>query len=359
MICISIPTTIGFPLYLTYSTGEFGCNSGAGAKNSINTFNAYDILTNARTWAKHRNTSTRFHKKIFKTLRLEDFMRTYVNRCTVVRPTEAQLDAVFKSMEKFTELERTINCHACGFKSCRDMAITVFYGNNTPHNCVSYEKHQMEMLAGRIREQNEKLSDAVADIHNSMSMLSEKIQPIRSSAEENTEKNAGIKNDMSTLTSNIDGIESRAGNIADFIGKISVSIKEYERVLDKIKGIAEQTNILAINASIEAASAGQYGKGFAVVAGEIRDLAVKSGNTVKEAEQHTNNILKNIDGVKNASSEIIGDVDNTKTNVANTDLAVDNLNESLAFINQSVMEINTIIDQVTSLASSLQGSQVQ
>lgn len=335
---------------------EFGCNSGAGAKNSINTFNAYDILTSARTWAKHRNTSTRFHRKIFKTLMLDDFIRTYENRCTVVRPTEAQLDAVFKSMEKFTDAERTINCHACGFKSCRDMAITIFYGNNSPHNCVTYEKHQMEMLASRIKEQNEKLSQAVSDIHNSMALLSEKIQPIRSSAEENTEKIAGIKNDMSTLNLNINGIESHAGNIAEFISKISVSIKEYERVLDKIKGIAEQTNILAINASIEAASAGQYGKGFAVVASEIRELAVKSGNTVKDAEQHTNDILKNIDGVKNASSEIIGDVDNTKTNVANTDIAVDNLNESLAFINSSVSEINTIIDQVTSLASSLQSS---
>ncbi len=333
---------------------EFGCNSGAGAKNSVNNFNAYDILTNARKWAKQRNSSKRFHRKIFKTLNMEDFIRKYENRCTMVRPTEAQLDSVFKKMEKFTEAERSINCHACGFKSCRDMAITIFYGNNNPHNCITYEKHQMEMLAQKIQDQNVKLSDAVANIHESMSMLNEKIQPIRTSAEDNTEKNAGIKNDMSILTSNIDGIQSHAGDIADFINKISVSINEYERVLDKIKGIAEQTNILAINASIEAASAGQFGKGFAVVAGEIRELAVKSGNTVKDAEQHTNNILKNIDGVKNASSGIISDVDNTKNNVMNTDNAVDNLNESLAFINNSVSEITTIIEQVTSLASSLQ-----
>lgn len=332
---------------------EFGCNSGAGAKNSVNSFNSYDILTSARKWAKKRSAGDRFHRRIFKTLKLEDFLRKYENRCTTVRPTADQLDSVFKSMGKYTEAQRSINCHACGFKSCRDMAITIYYGNNDPHNCVVFEKQQMEILANRIKEQNGKLSEAVAEIHSSLSLLNEKIQPIHDSAEQNTEKNAGIKNDMNTLTSNINGIHSHAGNIAENINRISKSIKEYENVLEKIKGIAEQTNILAINASIEAASAGQFGKGFAVVASEIRSLAVRSGDTVKAAEQHTNDILKNIEGVKSASSGIMDDVSNTKANVENTDIAVDNLNDSLAFINNSVAEITTIIAQVRDLASTL------
>lgn len=333
---------------------EFGCNSGAGAKEFVNTFNAYDILTNARKWAKKRNASDRFHKKIFKSLNLDDFLRTYQNRSTVDRPTEAQLDAVFKQMEKYSEAERTVNCHACGFKSCTDMAMTIFYGNNSPHNCVVYEKHQIEMLANRIKEQNEKLAEAVKDIHTSMELLTDKIRPITVTAKDNSEKNNVIKGDMGTLTGDITQIQSRADNIVDHVEKIGVSIKEYERVLDKIKSIAEQTNILAINASIEAASAGQFGKGFAVVAGEIRSLAVKSTDTVKAAEHHTNEILHNIEGIQAASTGIMDEVSNTKNNVENTNTSMDELNESLEFINTSVQEITGIIDQVTTLASSLQ-----
>lgn len=333
---------------------EFGCNTGVGANDGVNNFSAYDIVVHARKWANKRNHSERFHKKIFKKLNIDDFIRRYDNRCTSERPTEKQLVEIYKSMGKFTELDRHINCHACGFKTCRDMATTIFYGNNSPNNCMVFEKHEMREMAKKIEQQNNRLSDVVAEIHQSMETLSEKIMPIHQQAEDNSVKNTDIKNDMNTIDSDIGGIQTRANDIAQFVSKISVSIGEYERILEKIKSISEQTNILAINASIEAASAGQFGKGFAVVAGEIRTLAVRSADTLKAAEQHTNEILDNIDGIKECSANIMSDVDNTKQNVGNTDGAVDDLNESLQFISNSVSEITSIIQQVTNLASSLE-----
>lgn len=333
---------------------EFGCNTGVGARETLNTFNAYDIMIHARKWANKAKASERFHKAIFRSLRLDDFIRIYEDRCTTIEPTEEQLNEIFISMGKYTELDRHINCHACGYKSCHDMARTIFYGNNSPESCVVYEKHKLTEMSSKIESQNAKLADVVGNIHQSMQMLSDKILPIHQQAEDNSVKNTTIRNDMVTLDSDISGILSRANDIAQFVTQISVSISEYERILDKIKSISEQTNILAINASIEAASAGQFGKGFAVVASEIRMLAVKSAETLKAAEQHTNQILENIDGIKGCSEKIMTDVDSTKENVTNTDEAVDDLNESLKFISQSVSEITDIIHQVTDLASSLE-----
>lgn len=333
---------------------EFGCNTGVGARESVNTFNAYDIMIHAKKWANKTSNNKRFHKNIFKMLKLEDFLRGYENRCITVEPTEEELNKIFNDMGKYTDMDRHIDCHACGYKSCHDMARTIFYGNNSPSNCIVHEKHLLTEMSSKIEVQNNKLADVVGNIHQSMQMLSDKILPIHQQTENNTIKNRDIKNDMSTLETDISGILNRAGEIADFVNQISVSIGEYERILGKIKGISEQTNILAINASIEAAGAGQFGKGFAVVASEIRMLAVKSADTLKAAEQHTNQILDRINGIKGCSEKIMTDVDSTKEKVTNTDKSVDDLNDSLKFISQSVSEITDIIHQVTDLASSLE-----
>lgn len=332
---------------------EFGCNVGAGARESINSFNAYDIMVSAKKWSTSVRDRERFHRNIFKTLRMEDFIRKYENRCTYEKPSEEKLNEIFNKMGKYTTADKNVNCHACGYKSCRDMATTIYYGNNSPHNCVFYEKHQITEMSKSIEEHNAMLAEAVQNINKSMQDLTDRINPILEQTERNTNKNDLIKSDMKTLDGDINSILEHTTGIVDYVSKIGVTIGEYERILGKIKGISEQTNILAINASIEAAGAGKYGKGFAVVAGEIRSLAVKSADTLKAAEQHTKEILSNIDGIKQSSDTIMTDVNGTIKNVKNTDIAVDELNESLHMIRDNISEITNIISQVSVFASNL------
>jgi len=332
---------------------EFGCNSGAGAIEKFDMFNSYDIMMKVKGFAAKNKKNERFHTKIFRDLELKDFIRTYQNRCTDKLPTMHELDPVFNSMGKFTESDRHIDCHACGYKSCKHMAMSIFAGNNTPNNCIMFEKQQMQDMRARLEARHGKLQDSVTQIHDSLESLTEKIQPIAENAIGNSAKNESIKSDMAVINRDIANVYDRAGGIAEAVKKISTGINEYTEILGQISGISDQTNILAINASIEAARAGQYGKGFAVVADEVRTLAVKSAETLAEAKARTDEILSSVTEIKNSSDAIIGEVTNTKENVSNTDRAVEALNASSQLISDSVSEITAVIEELNAVAAEL------
>lgn len=332
---------------------EFGCNSGAGATEKFDMFNSYDIMTKVKGFASKRKNNERFHTKIFKQLKLDDFIRRYENRNTAAVPTSAELDRIFTSMGKLTEADRHVDCHACGYKSCKHMAMTIYAGNNTPNNCIMYEKQQMFRLKSEIEDKHASLSDAVTQIHSSLEFLTAKIQPISENTAENTSQNEHIKRDMDIISRDVENVFDMAGGIAEAVEKINTGMEEYSKILEKISAIAGQTNILAINASIEAARAGQHGKGFAVVADEVRTLAIKSAETLQEAETHTNAILESVLDIKNSSDKIISEVTNTKDKVTDTDKAIEVLNASSQSISSSISEITAVIEELNAVASDI------
>ncbi len=332
---------------------EYGCNSGIGARDDFSTFSAYDIMMNAKRWSSKNSKTKRFHKGIFKKLRLEDFIRTYQDRCDYIPPTAKQLDEVFNSMGKHTEAERHVDCHACGFKSCVHMATTIFAGNNTPSNCIVYEKRETDKLKEKTDSQHEALQNSVNEMHNSLGILLGKLQPITEHTVNNTRQNAVIKNDMSIINSDISSIHERTDSIAQSVEKINAAVEAYNTMLQQINDISTQTNILAINASIEAARAGEHGKGFAVVADEVRTLAGKSAETLKEAENHTRDILSCVDEISDSADLIIGEVKKTLENVDNTEQAVETLNVSSSRISDSIKDVTAVIEELNDIASRL------
>lgn len=332
---------------------EFGCNSGAGARADFESFDAYDIMVHAKTWANTRKGNERFHRAIFKDLRYEDFLRKYQNRCTSRMPTDSELDEVFRAMGKYSKAERSVDCHACGFKSCKHMAMTIFAGNNTPENCIMFERKQMIKMKEQLEMEHTNLQRAVTEINSALRLLAGKVLPITKHTEENSVKNDVIKKDMNVLTKDVTDIRTRATGIKKSVSEINIDIDEYRKILAKIKNISDQTNILAINASIEASRAGQLGKGFAVVADEVRGLAAKSAETLKEAENHTEHILMNIEGIKNASNLIMEKVTETQNSFIQTDEAVEDLNRNSRLINDSVTEVSVVIDEINSITAAL------
>lgn len=148
------------------------------------------------------------------------------------------------------------------------------------------------------------------------------------------------------VSQTVDSIQTLAMNVeqaADVIQQLEVDTSDIGSVLDVIKGIADQTNLLALNAAIEAARAGEQGRGFAVVADEVRTLASRT----QESTEEINTMIEKLQsGAKNAVTAMETGREQARTGVEQALLA----GQSLDAITQSVATINDMNTQIASAA---------
>ncbi|WP_279152366.1 methyl-accepting chemotaxis protein [Photobacterium iliopiscarium] len=138
---------------------------------------------------------------------------------------------------------------------------------------------------------------------------------------------ASLAQEVETATGVISALNSHAQSI--------------NTILSTIQGIAEQTNLLALNAAIEAARAGEQGRGFAVVADEVRVLSQRTHASTQEIQQM-------IETLQQTTSQAVGIMDDSR-HLAET--SVDDANSASASLSQITTAVNNISDMATQIAS--------
>ena len=199
------------------------------------------------------------------------------------------------------------------------------------------------------RDETELVVSAINQMTNTNRSVAEDINNTASSALKATELTSKGSIVVEAAVREINKLSEQISAAADTINELSEHSKSINSVMSVIEGIAEQTNLLALNAAIEAARAGEQGRGFAVVADEVRTLAVRTQASTKEINAM---IIKLQSGTETAVSIMQKSLEQTAAAVA----CAKDSGDAFSVISQEVEQISNMCEKIS--ASAIEQEQV-
>jgi methyl-accepting chemotaxis protein len=191
--------------------------------------------------------------------------------------------------------------------------------------------------------ETEVVSNAMVQMKSSAQEVAQSILSVADMTKQSNRETEGGESSVNETVSGINALSEKIHDASDVIMSVEDGSKNIYTVLEVIKSIADQTNLLALNAAIEAARAGEQGRGFAVVADEVRSLAVRT----QEATGQINVMIEELNTSSNKAVNAMSESQDQAKVVV--DKAVEAGN-SLNIIVQSITKISDMSMQISSAA---------
>jgi methyl-accepting chemotaxis protein len=276
--------------------------------------------------------------------KIEDISRgegDLVSRIPVETKDElgALADGVNHFLNKLQILIRQIQQNA----GTLDSSTNELRGISAKSDALTNEQHrELDSLVTAFTE----INHAVRDI----------AQHAQSAANQTEEAQRGTQQGMMLLQRNVENSQQLSVSVHDASHMVQKLAEESERitsVLDVIRGIAEQTNLLALNAAIEAARAGEQGRGFAVVADEVRTLASRTQKSTADIQQMISSLKSGVQNAvvamekgSNQMAETLGMVNEASSVLSNIQRVIGHANDMTFQIAAATEQQSSVIDSI-------------
>lgn len=225
---------------------------------------------------------------------------------------------------------------------------------------LNQNSQQQSNSADMQQQQTGQASTAVEELSRSAAEIARSANETSDSTQQTTESAATGAKQMDSVNGLMGQLRNDIESASTAVGDLSKRVSRVDEVMTVISGIAEQTNLLALNAAIEAARAGEQGRGFAVVADEVRALAQKTQESTSEIaevlaglRQGSESTVQAMQNGQNKTDEVVTNISEVADRWQNLASAIHDIATLNATVASTANEQTTVSEEIASLITDL------
>ena len=210
----------------------------------------------------------------------------------------------------------------------------------------------------RLQGETDQVATAMTEMNATLQEVADNAGLASESAQQSDHEAQHGQQVVGRTTASIDALAGRVGEAGEAINRLEGDVDNIGSILDVIRGIAEQTNLLALNAAIEAARAGEQGRGFAVVADEVRTLASRTQQSTEEIHAKIEQLQAGVNETVRVMNEGREQAEVSVRQAAEAGESLGNITSAVGTITEMNQQIAGAVDAQTTAADAINSSVV-